>query len=517
MQSLRLTYAGAIFWLLGLSAVLVLGFLAVQGSAWEIASNPTGWLRGTDTSYLSEVLATAAETMLAILGIAITVVAIVVELAANRYNHRISGLFIREPINIAVLSFFVVTTIVCFFAAATLSDPAPQALFPHAGFVLAVFLVTSSLLIVLPYFAFVISFVSPLNMIEKIRQTALAGMAEATERATRSHVLKVNEAIDELHDVVRSAMEQSDRAVAIAGIDALASIVIGYQELRPRLPDSWFQIDETIANDADFVSQEPFVLREIEQERVWLEVKALRQYLLLLTLSATQMRDIAYLIAINTRRIAVVSIESNKPLLRLTIRCFNSYLRSTINSGDMRTSYYLLNQYRMIAESINEERDPALIETIAHYLQLYGHLAFGRGQAFIFEVAAYDVVRLLEHQVARGAPTVDSLLRLLLDFDRDVERAEDEAGQMGVRRAQIQAAAMLLDFGDEERATRIAQDLAGEDRRRLNKLRDQLRTENRAQFWELTDRGVNFGYLEPGRRALLDRVFGLIDELGRCE
>jgi hypothetical protein len=416
MQSFRLTYASAILLLFVLSAILTAGFLALEGAVWEIVGNPKQWLRSADPSYLAEVLATATGAILAVLGIAITVVAIVVELAANRYNHRISGLFVREPINIAVLCFFVVTAIVCFLAAATLSAASADAVLPHAGFVLTVILVTLSLLIVLPYFAFVISFVSPLNMIEKIRESALTSISNAVERDESINAAKVNEAIDELHDVVRSAMEQSDRAVAIAGIDALGSIVSGYQELRPQLPDSWFQVDESIASDPDFISLESFAVEEIERERTWLEVKVLRQYLLLLTISSAQMRDIAYLIAINTRRIATNSIESNKPLLQLSIRCFNSYLRSTINAGDLRTSYYLLNQYRLVAESIDDEQDAGIVETIARHIQQYGQLAFGMGQSFLLEVAAYDVMQLLEHNIARGAPNIDALLQLLLDF-----------------------------------------------------------------------------------------------------
>jgi hypothetical protein len=70
---------------------------------------------------------------------------------------------------------------------------------------------------------------------------------------------------------------------------------------------------------------------------------------------------------------------------------------------------------------------------------------------------------------------------------------------------------MLLEFGHAERAQMIAKDLAGEDRERLAKLRKLLQAEDRAQFWELTDRGVNFGYLEPSRRARIDELFVWID------
>ena len=70
-----------------------------------------------------EALTNSAEIVAGVLGIAVTVVAIIVELAATRYNHRITDLFIREPVNVLVLSFFVATTLMCVWVSAV-SSPA---------------------------------------------------------------------------------------------------------------------------------------------------------------------------------------------------------------------------------------------------------------------------------------------------------------------------------------------------------------------------------------------------------
>ncbi len=511
MNSNWLTYVGAVLTVFACTALVIAGYQALDGSAATLLADPLGWLRDADPGLLSETLATATGVMLAVLGIAITVVAIVVELAANRYNHRITGLFIREPINIVVMTFFVITTIVSFWAGATLTPPPPDAVLPHAGFVVSLVLVSISLFLILPYFAFVISFVSPLNMIAKIRASAERAIGRAADHYDPALVARVTDAVDELHDVIRSAMELSDRSIAMSGIDALAQLVDHHQALRGRLPDQWFSIGETVAADPDFISLESFALEGIERDATWFEVKVFRQYLLLMMLSAQQMRDIAYLIAINSRRITIAAVRGNPQLLQLGIRCFNSYLRSTINAGDLRTAYYLLNQYRLVAEAITDDADAPLVNQIAGYFQFYGQLAFGMGQAFVLEVAAYDVMRLLEASVDRGSPNVDALLDLLLGFDRRIKDEAQAASLLGVRRAQVQAATMLLERGDEARARRIAADLAGEDRRYLAQVREQLESETRPQYWELTDRGITFGYLEPARRAHLERLFSWIE------
>ncbi len=507
MQNKKFTYAVATFLLFIITAVLIVVMQVLEGTAAIILSDPMQWLRGADMGVLAESLATATGVMLAILGIAITVVAIIVELAANRYNHRITTLFIREPANVLVLGFFVVTTVVCFWATTTLSDAPEGALLPRAGFLLTITLVVASLLIILPYFAYVLSFVSPLSMIRRIQTAGEKAMRLAAENYEAAHVQQVNEAVDELHDVVRSAMEHGDRAIAMAGIDTLATLVGSYQRYRSRLPAEWFEICESIENDPDFISLEPFALAEIEKDATWFEVKVCRQYLLLMVLSSLHMRDISYLIAINTRRIATAAVATNKPLLQLCIRCFNSYLRSTINAGDQRTSYYLLNQYRLLAEAISNQEDAPVVEEIARHFQFYGQLAFGMGQSFILEVAAYDVMRLLENSAKSGSSSLDRLLELLLGFDQEIKLETQEESLLGVRRAQIQAATMFLQMGDTERAKQVADDLAGESLERLERVRAQLMSEKRAQYWELTDRGITFSYLDPQRRVYLEPLF----------
>ena len=128
---------------------------------------PMRWLGELDPDEAFDILSNAAELLAGVLAIAITVVAIVVELAATRYSHRITKLFIGEPINIAAMCFFLLTTVQCVWLAATLSEPGADALVPNAGFGIAMTMVTLSLLLLLPYFYFVFSFISPLSIVQK--------------------------------------------------------------------------------------------------------------------------------------------------------------------------------------------------------------------------------------------------------------------------------------------------------------------------------------------------------------
>src|SRR5258706_5144903 len=56
-------------------------------------SDPLGWLKALDRETASGTLASAAQIVAGVLGIAITVVAIVVQLAANRSGNQITDMF----------------------------------------------------------------------------------------------------------------------------------------------------------------------------------------------------------------------------------------------------------------------------------------------------------------------------------------------------------------------------------------------------------------------------------------
>jgi hypothetical protein len=225
-----------------------------------------------------------------------------------------------------------------------------------------------------------------------------------------------------------------------------------------------------------------------------------------------QARDVANLIAINTGRIGVQEGKRNADLLELCIRCFNSYLRTSINAADNRTSYYVMNQYWLMADALMHQGLDAPVREIAGHFKFYGQFAHKRGQSFLLEVAAGDLTRLVESSLDCAPQLVDDLLAVVLELDQEIRSETQEESLLGVRKAQLQLATLFAVRGDETRARRVCRDLAGERLPRLERIRRELEAEQRPHYWEFTDRGLNFGYLAPERRAWLGKVFGWIEE-----
>ncbi len=460
------------------------------------------WLTHFDAQTALGAVSNTAEVVAAVLAIAITVVAIVVELAANRYTHHITRVFVREPVNALVMGFFVLTTVYCVWTAATVGGETEGTSATRALFAMS--LVTLSLLALLPYFAFVFAFLQPLHVVDRIRAHSfrvLRRSAPGFRKGTRQDVIA---GLEQLVDVALNSLEHKDRTIAMASVNALFRFLQDYEELQGRFHDTWFRLDGGLPDDPDFVAMEPMVRDDIERRRIWLEMKIYRQYHTIYALALNHMRSVAYLVTMNTHRIAARAIQAGQEnLLELSLRSFNTYLRAVINQKDVRTAYYTFHHYRLLAEEALELGREDVALQIARYLRFYGQLSFSQGLPFLLEVVAYDVGILCETVYSRQSEGAPQFLEVMLALDKETEHVSQERSLHGVRRAQVQLATFFLVSGDVDSARRIWDDMKHEEPTRLAAIRDELLLEESPDYWEVTDRGVNFAYLPPERRRFV--------------
>jgi hypothetical protein len=495
--------------LAGVTAGILSVFASLDGGAAALLHDPRGWLAGVDAAEAADTLSNAAEVVAAVLAVAMTVVAIVVELAATRYSHEITRLFLREPINLIVLGLFTVTTLLCVWTIAVVDEPAAGHAPGHAGFVVTLGMVTLCLLLLLPYIYYVFTFLSPISVIQRICRDAYRVILRTRHGNLEVSQQRVEAAVDELQDVARSALVQGDRSIAMAAVDALAGLLGDYVRVRARLPERWFDISDSIAADPDFIALAPETMAEVRAQGIWLERKIMRRYLSLMGQSAGHSRDVGNLIGIHTRQLACEFGADHPHLLELFLRTFNSFLRATINARDPRTAYFLMNQYRLIGEHLLQQDSQAAVVAVAGYLREYGQVAHKGGLSFLLETAAHDVALLIEEALDQGSAVVDVLLDCLLEFDQEIKEESQEESLLGIRRTQMQLGAILLLRGERDRAQRIADDLTTERPERLERLHRAMLQEERADFWELMDRGVNFAYLRPEARPYLSSLLAM--------
>ncbi|MBN2525458.1 MAG: DUF2254 domain-containing protein [Deltaproteobacteria bacterium] len=448
------------------------------------------------------------EVIIGILGVSITVVAIIVELASNRYTARITDLFMASGVNIGILSFFVVTGMLCLWVTVTTSNQ----MVPHVGSVVTIVCVAVCLILLLPYFAFVFNFLNPHNIIDRMAASVFhaiekGGVDERFPDRMKSNCVR---GIEQLSDVASGAIESKDKVVCMHAVDALGRLTCDYLEIKPKLHAEWFTLTTHMRDNPDFVSMQKDVLADIEHKNYWLEMKILRQYQMLYGESLNRMRDINYLLAINTRRIAEQALKNdNEQIVSLCVKFFNTYMRATINARDVRTAYNILNQYRLLAQTVLESRKSLIAVDIARRFKYYGQLGFAMGLPFVLETAAYDLCDLNELAYRLDTPVKKQLLDIFLEVDKEAEADHSlEASLRGVRKAQIKLATFYLVEGAQSLARTIFEDMQDELPSRLSSIRQELKSIRTREFWEINDRGINFDYLESDRRAALEMFFG---------
>ena len=198
-------------------------------------------------------------------------------------------------------------------------------------------------------------------------------------------------------------------------------------------------------------------VKALATARTWFEFKVLRQYQAIYTEAIGNMRDINYVIAINTRTIAERALATkDEEALQLSVKFFNTYLRATINANDVRTAYTILNQYRIMAEAVLTAERNELAMKIATYIRYYGHLGHQRHLAFVTETVAYDLGSLCETAHELGSDIELDLLRLFLEVDPTTTEGEaQETSLRGVRKAQLKLATYYL-ATDSEALARLS-------------------------------------------------------------
>lgn len=512
----RRTLVGTLALVAGLSVVLFGGFWLVDFFLLHRPEGPGGPLTRLldfDPDTLQNALGSLAQIIAAVLGIAITVVSIVVQLAANRYTSRVADMFFRDKTNLAVMGFFVVSCIDAVWVSLAVS----RTYVPTVTVIGTVMMVTASLLALIPYFAYVFDFLDPEKVIDRIgQQTLLIALQEAGRAGLRQGQTVTS--MEQLADIAVNALSQKDKVIASDAIRALREVLVKYLPQKHRLPASWFEIGQVLRDNPDFVALAPGSLDDMARNRTWLEWKGLRQLRSVFAEAQNALPEMAHVVAIETRYVGEAALAvRDASVAELAVKFMNTYLRAALNARDVRTAYNVLNQYRQLAEAILRLGDAAALEglvEIALRFKYYAQLAQGQGLGFVAETAAYDLSALCELASESGSPIHDRLLATFLEIDKEAEDVTQERALRGIRKAQAKLAAYYLLRGMTAPAQRIFADMAMETPDRLRSIRDELLSITSKDFWEVTDRGTNFDYVDEPRKARLREFFGWFPNLG---
>lgn len=506
--------------MLGLSAVAVATFFSLYlldrfvtgGSAADVRAGPVAQYFFFDQDHVTDAVTGLGSMVAAVLGIVITVVSIVVQLSAERYT-GVTAMFFRDRTNIRVLGFYVVACVCGVWVSLSLKSD----FVPRATLLLMLLTTIVALVMMAPYFAYVFRFLEPSNIVARIQREAV----ETVRRGSRGDGGTIDEAqraslaaMEELFDITSNSISGKDKIIASRAVDALKDLAVRSLPHKGAAQPGWFRLGPSIRENPDFVAMDPESRVDLEERRTWFEWKVLRQFLGIYNEALGGMRDICYLVAIDTRYVAEAAVEhGDDELVALALRYMNSYLRATLNAKDVRTAYNVLNQYRLLVEALLRAGADAHATSAVGHMKYYAHVSHDMKLSFVMETVAYDVAALCQLAHDLRSPVEGALVRTFLEIDRAEEGRVQEQALKGVRKAQAKLASYYLSVGAEADARPIFEDMAHEPVSRLRAIRAELLAVSSKDFWEIIDRGRNFEYVPEPQREAMRRFFGWFDGL----
>ncbi len=487
--SLLLGVVGAAIGMLVVSVLMDLNTLELDRAG--VFTN--AWFKGSNRA-----LDGLPEVLSAVLGISLTVVAIVVQLASQRYPAKIVDVFMYDRLNISAFAFMAASCIYVVLASAMNVDGN----LPFVAFT-ALLLAVLNFALLLPYFAHVFAFLEPTNLISEIQSragTQLHRLAEGGDVSTTQEFTA--SALDRIADNCMAAIVQSDRNLAIHSLQTLETMMVDYLALKPSLPATWFQVDEeffgTLAHES---------IADLVDQRIWVEAKGLMEFERILRRALDEMSEVVSQIARSTRAAGEAAIERQQwESVELTARFFNTYIRHGLNRKNIRAVYNILYEYRLFAVALLKTR-PEMTQRVANYLVYYGRTANELGLPFVAVTVAHDVRVICESAFGVPEADVQKLLEVFLRLDQPVDGKGEDVALIGVRKAQSILGAFFLRHDKTDLVELIREDMRGERSDRLRFIRDEILAVQDRKFWEITDRGFNFDFLEPENHASINEFF----------
>ena len=452
-----------------------------------------------EADHVADAIGGMAEVMVALLGLVITVVAIVVQLAAQRYTPKLVELFIADKINLAYFVLMVVTSMYSVLMIYSVRS----GFLPFWGALSLVGLSMLVMTMLLPYFSHVFRFLTPANILSNLRYNASRSMRRVRIWGSSSrHKENVANSMEQISDIALSAVSQTDRNVALLSLHSLRDVMVDHMLTKKRMPSKWFAPKK---NHFPAISRDFF--EEIEGGRNWVELRGFMDMDLLFKTAVQQMPDAVSSIANNTRIMGHYACYlDDHQVLNDAVQFFNTFLRHSLNARNPKAIYNLLYQYRLLAEDVLEF-DEELAKKIVFYFKFYGQAAQTYNIPLILVTVCFDMVAILKRAYLLKSPSLDQMLNLFLEVDDSPATRSNEFELRSVRKAQINFASFMLAHQEYALLQRIVEDIIEEPLDRMQAIHKEMMGVTSRKFWEITDRGVDFFYLEEKEKELVEQLF----------
>eukprot|EP00727_Mastigamoeba_balamuthi_P005508 m51a1_g1577 hypothetical protein (817) ;mRNA; r:96781-100057 len=470
------------------------------------------------------VLEGVTNIMSVVFAVLVTLIGLVLQFASEKVTSHCLTLFFKDKFITGGLSAVIITQAFSFWIYLECGDHHST----RIGMVVCVALVNIELMFLFPFLTYLFFFLDPEVVVTKIMTNGLNAVVAAINSQgvdNAKHQIRATLAVEYLMDGALSSIKKKNKNIASEILDALCSFLMHYISIKDSAPDVWYDIPLWLKQSPDFLIVNAEELKVLEKRQLWMEWKVLRQYHNIFVEAIKFFKEMCYHICINTRIIGeTAALHQQMHTVDLCIKFFNTYLRTAINLIDVRVVYNTLFQYRQFAELLLDKDRGSTKELatralqIAKFVRYYAFLCQQRNLSFLVETVAQDLRVMCEVAIRSSLPERTKTGKVgwnparvvfqqtLLSF---TDFASTPDARRGVLRAQVILAVYYLTLNQTAQARKIYKAMDREENKEiLLSIREELSMGTTKEFWEVSERGSNFTYLEPHLVEQLGNFFG---------
>jgi hypothetical protein len=434
------------------------------------------------------------------LSMLVALCAIAIPLTANVYTPKLIELFVADRGNRVALGYYVLANAFVLWNGFVVFDGGTES--ARLRVFVCLVLAVGGLLLIVPYCSYVLQFLIPGSIIERLQTAVLVDVDRATALTNADELSEARQetldTIQYLGKIVLRSVDRYDRDTVFQGLSALETVFDAYQAKKPYLPEAWYN-----ATREEMRGLTPEVIRETRRQKAGIEVAIMAELSLILSLSMGRLPEVVARVAHLTRRFGVRATERGDLGAREQVTLFfNTFLRTALQRRHSDTFYKFVYQYRRFAEAILEA-DPSHVRRIAFFLDYYGHQAARMGMGYLINVVAYDLAALCELAYEKKASCRQAIVDTFIELDRDSEGLME---MPGVIKAQIKLAAKLRQRGEPEPSSALVDELRKVPRDRLQEAFAQIISARDEHFWEIADRRRHLDHVEAEFRPAVDAI-----------
>lgn len=447
---------------------------------------------GQNNAKLLDALSPIARAYNNVLAMLLACIGLAIPLTANMYTPKLIEIFLRDRINQVILTVFALGAANSLFVLQLIGP----GFAPMWAWRIAVWGSLVGWVLLIPYFFYVVRFLDPSTITDRLRGDAarLMELAAAGSDETESLQDALQQRIYQIGTLILKTIDRADRGVALEGIWSLKRVQDRYFELKPKMNDAWFRVDHK-----DFVGMSHKAIELINERRTWIEMQLLTQLLLSYQHAIAKAPDAISAISNVNRVVATrAAKEGDHHVVLLCIRFFNSFLREALNRRDVRAAYDVLYQYRRLAKDLGDH--PDAVRRISRNFVTYAGVAVSAGCPFVGDVVCFDLFELMVDAYEAKNPKAGEILGDLLGMPH-----ERDGVVLRLRvEAKLFAAGYFSERAMDEPRARVAECLSGLPREALAAALKSILGIEEHEFWEITDRGENLEWSPEARRPHIE-------------